>query len=139
MNDEVNHNANFLKATLTNGATISSISSHSFKFSDGSELAGQPAELVSQFDIERKVTKVGEVVEMPLYRQGFKLTNYQLTYLKILSQEVDLLIVPVMLLDALRFMDERDNFPNLVAFNATNETQRSAPADKIVDIENWSY
>jgi hypothetical protein len=120
-------------------ANIGSISGHSFKFSDGSELEGQLPELVAKFDIKRETIKVGELAGMPVYQQKFTLTEDQLLELELLGSKVTLVIVPVILLDALRQMQQRDDFPYLVAFNATKETQRSAPADKIVDIENWSY
>jgi hypothetical protein len=48
-------------------------------------------------------------------------------------------ILPFPVLVALREQGIRDRYPNAVAFNATLETQRVPPDEKIVDIHNWSY
>ena len=136
------HNIKGLRTvTLKNGAKIASISGHSFTFSDGSILEAQPQELVQQFNMERKTKEVKKVKGMAIYSQNMELSQYQLNALDYIAGQVDLVIIPVMVLDALRFIGDRaaNQHPKLVAFNATKETQRSAPADKIVDIDNWSY
>jgi hypothetical protein len=51
----------------------------------------------------------------------------------------DLVIAPFPLLVSLRESGKRHLFTKVVAFNATENTQRSAPNAKIVDITNWSW
>ena len=48
-------------------------------------------------------------------------------------------LVPFMVIKTLKDMGLRDRFPRLIAGNATKETQRSAPDQKIWDLDNMSY
>jgi len=63
----------------------------------------------------------------------------QIDFLKELSVMADIVIIPFPVLTAIREQGIRLEFPNCVAFNATPETMRSAPDEKVVDISNWSY
>lgn len=125
--------------TLTNGAVVCSLSPHGFKFSDGTESGPQDQELVKQFTLERKFQKVTEIKGMILNEVRMVLSDLQLKELAVIASKVDIVIVPFPMLTALREQGIRASFPNCVAFNATPETQRSAPHEKVVDISNWSY
>jgi len=124
---------------LTNGAAVLSISGHGFRFSDGTESEAQEMSIVDFFTLRRQNRKVGEIKGMPLNEVRMALAKNQQDELKRLSELVDIVIVPFPVLAAMREQGIRDEFPNCVAFNATPETQRSAPQDKVVDITNWSY
>lgn len=76
---------------------------------------------------------------MALNETSLQIDHLQQELLKGLCQQADIVLLPFPILAALREQGIRDAFPNAVAFNATAETQRSAPAEKIVDIDNWSY
>jgi hypothetical protein len=124
---------------LANGATLCSISLHGFKFSDGTESESQDKEFVEIFTLKRDNRKVGEICGMSLNEVRMVLDENQLQILRVTAGLVDILLVPFPVLVALREQGIREKFPNVVAYNATTETQRSAPQDKIVDVNNWSY
>lgn len=125
--------------SLLSGATVISLSPHGFKFSDGTESEAQLPEVVAAFTLQRKYESRGEIHGMAVNQMSMLLSEEQLTELKSLSEKADLVIVPFPVLTALREQGVREQFGNCVAFNATPETQRAAPQDKIVDINNWSY
>lgn len=124
--------------TLANGATIVMTSPHGCKFSDGSEAAGNP-ELAKVLTLVKTGVKRGEVRGMALNQVVWTISDQQYRLLTELSTVADLVLVPFPFLSALRESGRRDNFPNVVAANATRETERSAPNDKVWDINNWSY
>jgi hypothetical protein len=125
--------------TLLNGASVVSLSPHGFKFSDGSESLSQDQDLVKTFTLKRELREVGQIRGMVLNEVRMVLSDEQLTRLAEIAGQVDIVLVPFPLLTALREQSVREQFPNVVAFNATTETQRSAPQDKVVDVNNWSY
>lgn len=125
--------------TLANGAVICGLSPHDFRFSDGTKGGAQVEDLVKFFTLSRDYRKVGEVRGMSLNEVRMVLSQDQLDKLQEIAASVDLVVVPFPVLTALREQGVRAQYPNVVAFNATQETQRSAPQDKIVDIDNWSY
>lgn len=125
--------------TLRSGARVISLSAHGFKFSDGTESDAQLPEVVAAFTLQREYESRGEIAGMAVNQMSMILTAEQLTELKSLAEKADLVILPFPALTALREQGVREQFPNCVAFNATPETQRAAPQDKIVDINNWSY
>ena len=124
---------------MANGATLCSLSAHGFKFSDGSESGPQDQTLVETFTLKRNFSKKAEIKGMEVNEVRMELSTEQLTKLKEIASDVDVVIVPFPVLTSLREQGVRDQYPNVVAFNATRETQRSAPQDKIVDVNNWSY
>ena len=124
---------------LVNGATLCSLSAHGFKFSDGSESGPQDQTLVETFTLKRNFSKKAKIKGMEINEMRMELSTDQLTKLKEIASDVDVVIVPFPVLMSLREQGVRDQYPNVVAFNATRETQRSAPQDKIVDVNNWSY
>lgn len=124
---------------LDSGATVVSLSAHPFRFSDGTETQGQDPELVSKFTLQRVYESRPPIAGMGVNTMKMILSDSQLVDLAKLCSLVDVVILPFPVLTALREQGVRDNFPNALAFNATAETQRSAPNDKVVDIDNWSY
>lgn len=124
---------------LKSGATVLSLSAHPFQFSDGTVSEKQEQCLVEAFTLRRVFKKVGMVKGMTVNEMKMILTQDQLNLLGDLCKTVDLVILPFPVLTALREQGEREKFPNAVSFNATVETQRSAPNEKVIDINNWSY
>ena len=124
---------------LENGAIVCSLSAHGFKFSDGTESGPQDQEIVDLFTLKRNFKKRGSIYGMDLNEMWMELSNDQLKKLTEVASEVDLVIVPFPVLTALREQNVRSQYPNVVAFNVSRETQRSAPQDKIVDVNNWSF
>ena len=123
--------------TLKNGATVLSLSpGHGFRFSDGTECEGQDKALCDRFALQRDETELGDIRGMPVRRIQFKLSDVQKEELAELSTKADIIIVPAMMLDSLRSWASAPL--NIVAMNATHQTQRSSPEEKIVDIMNWS-
>lgn len=125
---------------FSSGATIIITSpGHGFKFSDGTEAVPQTKEVCDRLTLRRVQTPAGTVKGMALNRVQMLLSDEQLLFLDELIQQADLVLVPFPVLAALREQGVRDEFPTVVAFNATQETQRAAPNEKVVDINNWSY
>jgi hypothetical protein len=126
--------------TLVSGATVLvTAPGHGFKFSDGSIAEPQEKSVCDLLTLKRVSRKKGEVKGMALNETVLQIDHLQQEFLKGLCQQADLVLLPFPILAALREQGIRDEFPNAVAFNATAETQRAAPADKVVDINNWSY
>ena len=125
--------------TLTNGATVITTSPHQFKFSDGTTAEPQDKDLCEQLTLARTMTVASVIKGMKLNRVTMALNEVQLKLLGKMSASADIVLVPFPVLTALREQGVRDTFPNVVAFNATAETQRSTPTEKTVDINNWSY
>jgi hypothetical protein len=124
---------------LASGAKVMSLSGHSFKFSDGTVAEPQTGFYVNFFTLKRVTKKITTIRGMAVNAINMVLDEKQLNLLEHLSSKADIVLLPFPVLTALREQGVRGTYPNCVAFNATAETQRSAPADKIVDINNWSY
>ena len=125
---------------LTNNrATIISLIPHSLRFSDGSVSEPQDEEIVKMFTLARESENVHIIAGMNVNSTRMVLSRDQLVRLNEIRGDTDLVLVPFPMLVALREQGVRDMFPNVVAFNATVETQRSPPDEEIVDVENWSY
>jgi hypothetical protein len=132
--------ANIVTHTLANGARVLSASpGHGFKFSDGTECGPQVKEVADALNCERKTTFRCKLHDMDVNQTQMVLSEAQLQTLGQLCEQADIVIIPFPVLTALRDQGVRDNYPNALAFNSTLETQRAAPADKIVDLNNWSY
>lgn len=126
--------------TLASGATVLSVSpGHGFKFSDGTSCPGQDPDLCSRLTLAREYRDITTICGMAVKETQMVLSEEQIALLKDLSTKADLVIVPFPVLTAMREQGIRGDLSNCVAFNATQETQRAAPADKVVDINNWSY
>jgi len=118
------------------GDSFASLSPHPIRISCGDTVPAQSAEIVSAMTMERASTRVRSIGGMDVYRTDFILSDTQKTLLAALAAEVTVLIVPAMMLQALRLWSDAPK--NAVAYNATAGTQRSAPQDKIADITYWS-
>jgi hypothetical protein len=124
---------------LLNGASLVSLSPHGFRFSDGTESDGQDRAFVDQFTLTKEFSVVREVGGMKLTRTRFVVCKEQKTLLAQVANEVTLVLVPFQFLQALQeSLETGESFANVVAFNATKETTRSAPDQKVVDVNNWS-
>ena len=117
---------------LANGSSVITTSTHKFKFSDGTESEPQDREVCERLTLRRELRLIETIQGMALNQVSMVLSSEQLAYLGYLSREATLVLVPFPVLTALREMGVRETFPNVVAFNATPETQRSAPNDKVV-------
>jgi len=125
---------------LLSGATVLITSpGHGFKFSDGTSCPGQDPELCGKLTLKREIRKVASIKGMDVNQVAMILSEEQIALLKDLANQADLVMIPFPVLTALREQGVRDQVQNCVAMNATLDTQRSAPSDKIVDINNWSY
>ena len=124
---------------LNNGATIITTSAHAFKFSDGSISEPQDVDVVNKFTLARTESKVDEIKGMTVNQVSMTLSEDQLKSLQELCVSADIVLIPFPVLTSLREQGIRSQFKNALAFNATKDTQRAAPGDKIVDLNNWSY
>lgn len=125
--------------TLNNGSTIIHLSDHKFTFSDGTIAEAQDIELVEYFTLQRVYKEKPSINGMKVNELCFILSDNQLDMLKELSSYADIVLLPLPMLTALRNTGRRDEFINCLAYNSTIETQRKPFAEKIVDINNWSY
>ena len=122
---------------LNNGSSVIITSLHGFVFSDGSVCEGQDKEICDALTLKRVNEKICEINGMSVNRVNMVLSTEQSLFLFELSKKADIVIVPFPVLSAMR--ESGKVFPvNIVAFNATADTQRSPPSEKIVDINNWS-
>lgn len=133
------HKMDFLTHTLANGATVVTFSPHGFKFSDGTECAPQLKEFCDFFTLQKKFEVIRSVKGMKFTRTGFNLSQEQFDKIQSLDK-FDILLMPFQLLQAVHEFSEQHltAIVNAAAFNATKETSRSSPQDKVVDINNWS-
>ncbi len=126
--------------TLASGATLMVTSpGHGFRFTDGTVASAQDKAVCDRLTLKRELRRVGTIKGMALNEVRLVIDDAQQAFLTELCQKADIVLVPFPVLAALREQGIRDKFPNAVAFNATSDTSRSAPADKIVDLDNWSY
>lgn len=131
--------AGVLIHTLASGATVVSLSAHEFRFSDGTVSLPQVPEVVNLFTLHRHFEEKGEIKGMKVVETSMVLDTKQCILLRELAEMADIVILPFPVLTALREQGCRDKFPNCLAFNSTPETQRSAPNEKVIDLNRWSY
>lgn len=124
---------------LANGATVITVSAHPFTFSDGTVSLAQGEEVVKALTLQRQSALVGTIKGMRVNVTRMILSTDQQTLLENWCRQADVVLVPFPVLTALREQGIRERFPNALAFNATKETMRSAPDQKVVDLDNWSY
>lgn len=130
---------------LKDGTVFTHLSKHGFKFSDGTHCDGQLEEVVDLFTIERISGQVYQINGAeniyPVYNTRFIVPDAALECLRALEgdESITLVIAPYLLIDALHKMGVRDEYKKVVAYNATEETRRESPQNKVVDIYNWSY
>jgi len=124
---------------LKNGYLVMPISSHPFKFSDGTTSPSQLDEVVHSLTLQRTFRVVKKIGDMNV-NEVTMITSVEQEKLLLQLQELcDIIIAPFPLIVALRVKGNRHFFPKLLAFNATDETRRSPPSEKIVDVNNWSW
>jgi hypothetical protein len=124
---------------LASGLVIGLTSPHGQKFSDGTEaVEGATMEFSQSLSVKRDFQVVQETPFRATESTQF-MTEGSLELLRKSSDQVDIVLVPFMLLAALKTMGLRSEFPKVVAFNATKETSRSAPQEKVVDVDNWAW
>jgi hypothetical protein len=123
---------------LKNGEVVVITSSHGYKFSDGSIAEnGASKEAAEKIEVKRTFSQVRErVFESKQY-----LTPESLLILEKLNNKGNWVLVPFFVVSALHSMGLREDprFTNIVAYNATAETKRSRPSEKIVDINKWAW
>ena len=125
---------------LKSGATVAITSKHGFKFSDGTEcLEGSSGDIVDAMAAKRTTEPVKKIKGMDVVRTKFEATPMCLKILGEFCKEADIVIVPFLLLNALKEAGIREEYPNAVAFNSTKETIRESPQNKVIDIDNWAY
>lgn len=128
---------NMFTHKLSSGATVVSLSPHEFRFSDGTVAPPQNKEFCDKFTLKKEFRVLREIKGMKVTTTKFVVSQQQFDNLKDISNQVDIILVPFQFLQALNdSFSEKIN--NVVAFNSTPETARSAPNEKIVDINNWS-
>lgn len=126
--------------SLANGATVLVTSpGHGFKFNDGTFAEPQHKAVCDALSVKREFVAKGEIAGMKVTECRQSLTDEGIALLRELCSKADVVLVPFMVISALREQGKRDEFPNALAFNSTPETARSAPADKVIDVNNWSY
>ena len=125
--------------TLAGGATLLHLSPHTFRFSDGTIAEPQHPDICQFFTLARHETRKSTIKGMVCNETRFLLHGNQLDYLTELSKKADIVLVPLPMLLTLREQGQRKNYTNVVAGNSTTETQRSAPDQKIYDVQNWSW
>lgn len=135
-----------IKHTLTNSTEVILTSFHGMKFSDGTAFCPSEDEIAKiksdwvVLTVNRSFQKVGSINGMTINTSRQKVSDEGLNKLKDVSERYpnDLILVSFLVLSALKEQGELQNFPTVVAFNATKETQREVPQLKVVDINNWA-
>jgi hypothetical protein len=123
---------------LKNGERVIITSSHGYKFSDGSIAEnGASKEAAEKIKVKRSFTKIRERV----FESEQELTSESLKILEKLNNKGNWVLAPFFVVSALHSMGLREDprFNNVVAYNATAETKRSRPDQKVVDIDNWAW
>jgi hypothetical protein len=129
--------------TLKDGRKVILTSNHGFKFSDGTEFPGLPKDFPMDFldalAVKREFREVSAALPNKATESRQSLPKEALEILSKLSMEADIILVSFMVISALKEMGIRNLYPKVLAFNATPETTRSSPQEKIVDITNWAW
>lgn len=128
---------------LKDGRKIILTSNHGFKFSDGTEFPGLPKDFPMDFldalAVKREFREVSAALPNKATESRQSLPKEALEILSKLSMEADIILVSFMVISALKEMGIRNLYPKVLAFNATPETTRSSPQEKVVDITNWAW
>jgi hypothetical protein len=131
---------------LADGRLIVITSKHGFRFSDGSEFSGIetgfPLDFLEILKVQREFSEIDSALPNRATVSIQKISKQAIDALQELSEntEVSVVLVPFMIISAIKDMGIRDTMPKVLAYNATSETSRvSDPSEKIVDINNWSW
>jgi hypothetical protein len=129
--------------TLKDGRKVILTSNHGFKFSDGTEFPGLskdfPMDFLDALAVKREFREVSAALPNKATESRQSLPKEALEILSKLSMEADIILVSFMVISALKEMGIRNLYPKVLAFNATPETTRSSPQEKVVDITNWAW
>jgi len=136
-----------IKITLAAGTTIIPTSFHGFKFSDGTSF--QPTEEEIQeiketfggLKVNRDFSPAPTACPFPASQSTQSMSEGGLDLLRETSAQNPeaIVLVSFMIISALKEQGIRNEFPNVLAFNATSETSRSKPQDKILDVDNFAW
>lgn len=132
---------------LKNGTTVIPTSFHGCRFSDGTVFDPTPEEIAqirsdwSCLQVERTFKKVAlRISGVKATKSSSHMTEDGVRALYKVSKEYPeaIILVSVMVLDALDSDNYLKYLPLVLAANATKETCRAAPQDKIWDLDNFS-
>ena len=134
--------------TLKDGTKIIQTSGHAATFSDGTRF--QPDEIEAKaiqsywkfLQVDRAFTKVpSKIPGIKLSHSTQSISQENLNALhRIVEFNPDTaILVSFMVIAALNEMGVRDQFPTVIAGNATPETSRSKPDEKVWDLSNMAY
>jgi hypothetical protein len=136
-----------IKFALKNGIEVIPTSFHGCKFSDGTEFAPS-AEEIEQIKADWPADSVRrDFVRVPDPLPGIGASRSSQSpssdIIARLEKAQDenpnaIILVSFMLASVLTEAGLRDKFPRVLAANATKETSRSAPQDKVWDVRNFS-
>jgi hypothetical protein len=130
---------------LKNGQVVIQTSPHGGKFSDGTvfepskeDIEEIKATWVKWLNVKREFETVDGFL-VPTTKSTQSLSAEGVKALEKYRDKNALILVSFMILSALKEMGVRDEFPYVVGMNATKETARSTPQDKVIDVENFAY
>jgi aspartate 1-decarboxylase len=130
---------------LQNGQKVIQTSPHGAKFSDGTIFKPSVEEVeeikttwVKTLNVNRQFERVDGFL-VPTTKSTQSLSEEGVAALEHYKDKDVLILVSFMVLAALKEMGIRDKFPYVVGMNATRETARSAPQDKVIDVENFAH
>lgn len=124
---------------LHNGATVLTTSKHGFTFSDGSHCGPQHEAVCDALQLQRDIVVVNHIRSMRITATRMRLAPEPQALLAQWAQSVDIVIVALPVLLALREMGIRERFANCLSVNTTEATRRAPANQKVVDIDNWSW
>lgn len=132
---------------LADGRIVAITSAHGFKFSDGTEYVPDKnldKSFLDAINIERKTVRAVVAYPNIATRTIISLWSESEAILAVLSEcdDIDIILVPFMVVDALRQKggdSYRSKYPKVLAYNATPETQRAPTTEKVVDVNNWAW
>jgi hypothetical protein len=132
--------------TLADGRKVVMTSKHGFRFSDKSEFSGIeegfPLDFLDTLKVQREFSEVEAALPNKATASTQKLSEQTLATLQGLSEntEISVILVPFMVISAMKEMGIRDAMPKVLAYNATPETARVGnPSEKVVDVNNWAW
>jgi hypothetical protein len=136
-----------VKFELKNGQVIFPTSGHGSRFSDGTVFEPSPEEIATIkndwgfMQVKPTFSPIALDLNVGVNSRGNFLAEEVLHKMKDIQREnpTVLFLVPFMLISALKEMGIRNEFPHFLSTNATPETVRSAPQEKIWDVDNFSW
>ena len=134
---------------LKNGVEVIPTSFHGSRFNDGTVFTPSDADIAqikNDWGTVLRVQREFSPVEIPLNgiaasSSSQNLSQEGLTFLERVMKDHSnaIILVSFMVVSALREMGVRDKYPRVLAANATPETSRAKPDEKVWDINNFAY